>query len=194
MASTLPILRYTLPDGRSGLSSQEVIAVCRQAFRKRVCLPEAIRTDNATCFVSPEASAFPTNFILYLWGLAVEHQTIAVRRPSQNGGIERDQRTFSEHFLDYYKFASQKKLQKDVDAFGHFQSHFVPSRSVSCCGKTASQVAKQLPCKARSYKPRLESKIFNLENIYQKLSTLTWDRTGTEKKNLEVIRLGLRLL
>jgi transposase len=88
MASTKSIFKYTLPAGRAMLTSQETIAVTRRAFTQAGYLPEAIRTDHGACFVGPEKYSFPSAFSLYLWGLGIAHELIAVRCPAQNGGIE----------------------------------------------------------------------------------------------------------
>jgi transposase InsO family protein len=176
MASTKSILKYTLPEGRSALTSQEMIPICRQAFTKEGYLPEAIRTDHGTCFVGVDRHSFPSDFTLYLWGLGVEHELIAVRRPAQNGGIERDQRTFGEHFIDDYQFDSHQLLERDAEAFGQFQNKYVPSRSVRCQGCTADQTAAKLECRTRSYKPAQEAKLFSVDRIYAKLSQRRWPR------------------
>ena len=176
MASTKSILKYTLPAGRSALSSQETIAATRQAFTQAGYLPEAIRTDHGACFVGPEKDSFPSDFSLYLWGLGIEHELIAVRRPAQNGGIERDQRTFGEHFIDDYQFNSDEQLERDAASFGAFQNQYVPSRSVRCRGRTASETAAQLECQARPYKPAQEVKLFSVDRIYAKLEPLRWPR------------------
>jgi transposase InsO family protein len=176
MASTKSILKYTLPKGRSALTSQEMIPICRQAFTKEGYLPEAIRTDHGTCFIGGDKYSFPSDFTLYLWGLGVEHELIAVRRPAQNGGIERDQRTFGEHFLDDYQFNSHQQLEHDAEAFGQFQNKHVPSRSVRCQGWTAGKTAATLECRARSYKPGQEDQIFSVDRIYAKLSQRRWPR------------------
>lgn len=98
MASTRSILKYPLPEGRCALTSKEMIPLCRQAFSKASYLPEAIRTDHGSCFIGVEKHSFPSDFTLYLWGLGIEHELIPVRCPAKNGGVERDQRTFGEHF------------------------------------------------------------------------------------------------
>ncbi|MGH9832715.1 MAG: helix-turn-helix domain-containing protein [Blastocatellia bacterium] len=176
MASTASILKYPLPAGRSALSSQETVAVIRRAFTQAGYLPEAIRTDHGACFVGPEKDSFPSDFRLYLWGLGITHELIAVRCPAQNGGIERDQRTFSEHFLDDYRFNSHEQLERDAARFGAFQNQYVPSRSVRCQGSTASETAAQLECQARPYKPAQEVKLFSVDRIYAKLGQLHWPR------------------
>jgi transposase InsO family protein len=176
MASTKSIMKYTLPAGRSALTAQEMIPVCRKAFIKEGYLPEAIRTDHGSCFVGAEKHSFPSNFTLYLWGLGVSHELIPVRNPAKNGGIERDQRTFNEHFLIDYQFSSHEKIEKDAEAFGSFQNNYVPSRSVRCQGRTASETAKRLECQAREYKRSQEEKRFSVDRIYDKLADLRWPR------------------
>jgi transposase InsO family protein len=177
MASTLAILTYTLPEGRTALSSQEVIGVCRQAFTHWGVLPEAIRTDHGACFCAPDSDSFPTDFTLYLWGLGIAHELIPVRRPSANGGIERDHRTLSENFLADYAFQSHPRLVRDAQAFGQFRNHFVPSRSLRCQGQTPVAVAQRLACHAVAYQPRWEAQLFDPQRIYEKLAPLPWQRT-----------------
>jgi transposase InsO family protein len=176
MASTKSILKYTLPEGRSALTSQETIAVTRQAFTQSGYLPEAIRTDHGACFIGPEKHSFPSDFRLYLWGLGIEHELAPVRCPAQNGGIERDQRTFKEHFINDYQYNSHEQLGRDAANFGDFQNDYVPSRSVRCQGRTASETAAQLECQARPYTPRQEIKLFSVDRIYAKLAQLRWPR------------------
>jgi transposase InsO family protein len=176
MASTQSILKYTLPAKRSALTSQEMIPVCRQAFRKTGHLPEAIRTDHGSCFVGPEKASFPSDFTLFLWGLGIEHELIPVKCPAKNGGIERDQRTFGEHFLEDYQFSSHERLEQDAEAFGAFQNKHVPSRSVRCRGRTADETAAQLKCRAQSYKLAQEARMFSVARIYDKLAQLRWPR------------------
>lgn len=176
MASTKSIMKYTLPAGRSALTAQEMIPVCRKAFIKEGYLPEAIRTDHGSCFIGAEKNSFPSDFTLYLWGLGVSHELIPVRNPAKNGGIERDQRTFNEHFIVDYQFISHEKIEQDAEAFGAFQNKYVPSRSVRCQGRTAAETAERLECQAREYKRSLEEKLFSVDWIYDKLAQLRWPR------------------
>lgn len=176
MASTTSILKYPLPDGRSALTSQEMIPVCRKAFTKQGRLPEAIRTDHGACFVGPDPYTFPSEFTLYLWGLGIEHELIPVRCPAKNGGIERDQRTFGEHFIDDYQFNSYQQLDRDVEKFRAFQNNHVPSRSVRCHGRTADETAARLECIAQEYRPAKEAKLFSVNRIYAKLAQRRWPR------------------
>lgn len=176
MASTKSILKYTLPAGRCALTSQEMIPVCRQAFTKKGHLPEAIRTDHGACFVGPDEHTFPSHFTLYLWGLGIEHELIPVKCPAKNGGIERDQRTFSEHFIEDYQFDSHPRLERDAEVFGTFQNKHVPSRSVRCQGRTADEAAATLESRAQRYKPPQEAKLFSVERIYDHLAQRRWPR------------------
>jgi transposase len=176
MASTKSIMKYTLPAGRSALTAQEMIPVCRKAFIKEGHLPEAIRTDHGSCFIGAEKHSFPSDFTLYLWGLGVSHELIPVRNPAKNGGVERDQRTFNEHFIIDYQFISHEKIEEDAEAFGAFQNKYVPSRSVRCQGRTASETAERLKCQARKYKCSQEEKIFSVDRIYNKFLQLRWPR------------------
>ena len=177
MASPLAIETYTLPAGRSALTSQEVLAVCRRAFTQWGVLPEAIRTDHGACFGAPEVDSFPTDFTLYLGGLGIAHELIPVRRPAHNGGIERDQRTLSENFLADYTFQNHSRLAREAQAFGQFRNHFVPSRSVRCQGQTPVAVAQQRVCHAVAYHPRREATLFDLQRIDAPLAPLRWQRT-----------------
>lgn len=176
MASTSSILKYPLPSGRSALTAQETATATRQAFIETGYLPEAIRTDHGSCFVGAEKHSFPSDFTLYLWGLGIEHELIPVKCPAKNGGIERDQRTFGEHFIDDYQFNSHEQLERDAASFGAFQNKHVPSRSVRCRGRTASETAIKLECRARTYKASQETKIFSVDRIYAKLAQLRWPR------------------
>lgn len=176
MASTQSILKYPLPPKRMALTSQQMIPVCRQAFSKVGYLPEAIRTDHGSCFVGPEIASFPSDFTLYLWGLGIEHELIPVKCPAKNGGVERDQRTFGEHFLEDYEFQSHEQLEKDVEAFGAFQNKHVPSRSIRCQGKTADETAAQLECRAQPFKAAQEARMFSVARIYDKLAQRRWPR------------------
>jgi len=176
MASTKSILKYALPAGRSALTSQEMIPVCRQVFTKDGYLPEAIRTDHGACFVGPDQHSFPSDFTLYLWGLGIEHELIPVKCPAKNGGIERDQRTFGEHFIDDYQFDSHEQLERDAEVFGAFQNKHVPSRSVRCQGRTADETAVTLKCRAQPYKPANEARLFSVDRIYDQLAQRRWPR------------------
>ena len=165
VASRSSVFKYCLPAGRSALTSQETIAACRRAFAKWKVLPEAIRTDHGACFVGAEEEAFPSDFTLYLWGLGITHELIAVRRPKHNAVIERDQSTLATHFLADYKFTSEAELQRDVESFGQFHNQYMPSRSVRCQGKTAAEVAANLSSCARDYKPSAEARLFSEDRI-----------------------------
>lgn len=179
MASTSSILKYTLPAGRPALTSKETIRATRQAFIKTGYLPEAIRTDHGSCFVGVEKHSFPSDFTLYLWGLGIEHELIRVRCPAQNGGIERDQRTFGEHFVADYQFHSHAQLARQAESFGTFQNRYVPSRSVRCQGRTAAETAAKLKCQAQRYKAGEEAKLFSLGRIYAQLGERRWPRLVT---------------
>jgi|SoiMetStandDraft_2_1073263.scaffolds.fasta_scaffold32532_2 transposase len=176
MASTKSILKYPLPEGRAALSSQEMIPVCRRAFAKEGYLPEAVRSDRGSCFVGAEKYGFPSEFTLCLWGLGIEHELIPAKRPEKNGGVERDQRTFGEHFIDDYQFHSHERLRRDAEDFGAFQNKYVPSRSVRCRGRTAEATAAKLECQARPFKAAQQAKLFSVDRIYAKLAQLRWPR------------------
>lgn len=176
MASTKGILKEKLPAGRTEMTTPEVIAACRRAFIRQGFLPEAIRTDHGACFIGPEPGSFPSKFTLWLWGLGVTHELIPPRQPAQNGGIERDQRTFSEHFLEDYQFHSDKDLACDTARFGVFQNKYVPSRSVRCKGRTADETAASLVCQAQRYHPGHEAGQFSVDRIYDRLEPLCWSR------------------
>jgi transposase len=183
MASTTSILKYTLPAGRCALTAQETIAAMRQAFINIGSLPEAIRTDHGACFVGPEKHSFPSDFTLYLWGLGIEHELIRVRCPAQNGGIERDQRTLGEHFLADYQFPSHTQLERDAEDYGRFQNRYVPSRSIRCQGRTATETASQLECQARPYTAAQEVKLFSLDRIYALRRRTALARSGQRQRN-----------
>jgi transposase InsO family protein len=177
MASTQCILSYLLPHGRSAVTSREMIGIMQQAFSRWKCLPEAVRTDHGSCFCAPEWDAFPTDFTLYLWGLGIEHELIPVRRPTHNGGIERDQRTFTEQFLVDYSFQTDPQLAADAKKFGEFRNRFVPCRSTRCQGRTPEATAQGLECQAVPYRRGQEAKQFDLDRIYQRLAARRWRRT-----------------
>jgi len=176
LASTPSSLNSTLPTGRSARTSRARIPICRQAVTTEGSLPEAIRTDPGTCFVGADRHRFPSDFTRSWWGLGVAHELIAVRRPAQHGGRERDPRTFGEQFLEDSQFDSHPQLEQDAESFGQFQNQEVPSRSGRCQGGAADQTAAKLKGQARPSKPAQEAKLCSVDRIYAQRSEQRWPR------------------
>lgn len=167
---------FPLPPGHKTPTMQETLNLTRGAFAQWGVLPDRYRTDNGGCFVGNGPDPFPSRFSLYLWGMGVEHQLISPRCPKQNGGVERSHRTLDEHLLVELKDVSVNQLPTILTDFRDFENHYLPSRSAVCKGKTAIEALKDLPVKGRPYNPQAEKETFDINMIYQQLSTLHWKR------------------
>jgi len=167
---------FPLPVGHNTPTMQETLDLTRGAFAQWGSLPDRYRTDNGGCFVGNGLDPFPSRFSLYLWGMGVQHQLISARCPKQNGGVERSHRTLDEHLLVELKDVSVNQLPTILSDFRDFENYYLPSRSAVCKGKTPIEALKDLPVKGRPYNPQAEKQTFDINKVYQQLSTLHWKR------------------
>jgi transposase InsO family protein len=102
--------------------SEHVWAVFEAAFRE-FGLPEAIRTDNGTPFVSRAPAGLSQLSMLWL-RLGIRHERIDPGRPQQNGQHERMHLTLKQETAN----PPERNLRRQQMAFLRFQQEFNQTR------------------------------------------------------------------
>jgi len=153
---------------------EEARAVLRQCFGRWKTLPQVIQTDGEPVLVTPNPDPFPSDFILWLKGLGIEHRLI--HNVTSNAEVERCHRTLSDYALvgneDQVVVALQTILDQALDELNFELS----SRAEGCQGQPPLQAHPDLLRPRRSFAPQWEWAHFNLKRIDDYLATQSWKR------------------
>jgi len=167
---------FQLQRHNATLSGGDVQAACRHAFA-RFGLPEILRTDQGSCFVGNMPQyGFPSHFTLWLVGLGIVHETIGQGQVTQNGCVERLNRTFNSLVLRDGPFRDLQELQALADATVEFLNTRYPSRAGSCEGNPPLTAHPQAARPRRRYRRDREDKPFSIKRVYKYLASFVWQR------------------
>lgn len=167
---------FELIRDQSTLAGHQVQAACRLCFAQWG-LPDRLRTDNGSCFVgnSPQ-NGFPSYLSLWLRGLGIVHETIETGRPTQNGCVERFNRTYNNLVLRDGPFASLSQLELLSAATVEFLNTTYPSRAGHCNGRPPLCAHPEAAAPRRPYTPEQEAKLFDLGRVDAYLAKCHWRR------------------
>lgn len=167
---------YELTRTSSGVNMADVQDACRLAFAEWG-LPDRMRTDNGGCFIGTmRQTGFPSYLTLWLTGLGVEHETIDKGKVTQNGCVERFNRTYNSLVLKDGPFKSVEQLRALSRTTINFLNTQYPSQAGSCHGRPPLEAHPNAAQPRRSYSPSREKKLFSLKRVDAYLAQFRWQR------------------
>jgi transposase InsO family protein len=167
---------YELTRTSSGVNMADVQHACRSAFAQWG-LPDRLRTDNGGCFVGTmPQTGFPSYFTLWLIGLDVKHETIDKGQVTQNGCVERFNRTYNNLVLKDGPFKSAEQLHALSQATVDFLNTQYPSHAGSCQGRPPLEAHPSAAKPRRRYSSGQEKNLFSLQRVDAYLTQFRWQR------------------
>ena len=167
---------YELTRTSSGVNMADVQDACRLAF-SQWGLPDRMRTDNGGCFVGTmPQTGFPSYFSLWLTGLGVQHETIDQGQVTQNGCVERFNRTYNNLVVKDGPFDSVQQLRALSRTTIEFLNTQYPSHAGRCRGRPPLQAHPTAATPRRPYSRGREKKLFSLQRVDAYLAKFRWQR------------------
>lgn len=157
----------------TGAQMQQALRRCFASWG----LPDILRTDKGSCFIAnfPQTGC-PSMFTLWLVGLGIKHETISHGQVTQNGCVERFNRTFNNLVLRDGPFQRLQELQDLSDNVVDFLNTTYPSQAGICSGKPPLQAHPGARKPRRRYTPAREEKLFDLKRVDRYLAQFVWQR------------------
>ena len=167
---------FALKRTETSLCQADIQAACRSSFA-RWGLPDRLRTDLGSCFVgTAPQTGFPSYLTLWLAGLGITHETIAKGKVTQNGCIERFNRTYNNLVLRDGPFESLQELQRVSETTIEFLNTTYPSKAGRCEGQPPLRCHPEASQPRRSYRPHDEAQWFDLDRVDTRLGQYRWQR------------------
>ena len=154
----------------------EIRQVLRNGFTEWETMPDAVLTDNELCLAGAPTDPFPSKLTLWLRGLGIVHHFIRPHCPTVQPHIERSHRTFDGFTFDDESRSSLHHLQQALDRERHLYNSCFPSRASDCNGLPPLSAHPELLHPRRPYQPDLEDILFDLQRIFDFLSTFSFVR------------------
>ncbi len=158
------------------LNWTEIRELLRSSFAEWKTLPERVLTDNELCLAGAPTDPFPSRLTLWLCGFGIAHKFIRPHRPTDQAEIERNHRTLDNLTMDEESRANLETLQRALDKERRVHNQLLPSRASNCNGLAPLTAHPELLQPHRSYSPEYELLLFDLQRIYDYLSTFVFDR------------------
>jgi hypothetical protein len=158
---------------RQHMSWAHIRAHLRDAF-ERWGLPDRIRTDHDRRLVAEGDYPAPMPFTLWLVGLGIQHELI--QRVTQNGGVERANRTWQARLLDLPLGVDWTANQDYVNYETWRMNAVLPSRGRQCQRQPPLLVYPQALNPRRLYRPQDELALFELTRVEAYLAQGRWLR------------------
>ena len=154
----------------------EVRQVFRGAFIEWQTLPDEVLTDNELGLAGGPNDPYPGWLTLWLVGLGIKHRFIRPGCPTDQPQIERNHRT-----LDGWTFSDQDRvdlahLQHALDRERGLYNHLFPCRASDCAGRPPLLAHPELLKPRRPFQPALELVYFDLQRVYDYLTTFSFTR------------------
>ena len=157
------------------LTLEEIRSVLRQTFIT-YGLPTEIQTDHEHVYTGSPDRRFPSIFTLWLVGLGIKHVLSRVRRPTDQGSIERTHRTLGNMVWKDTTYHDVGRLQCALDAARLLHNERYPSQARHCNGQPPLVAHPDAHHSGRHYCPSQEAKLFDLSRVDEFLATLVWTR------------------
>jgi len=184
---------FELSRSDSGLTGADMQRVCRTCFSEWG-LPDVLRTDNGSCFVGTmPQTGFPSYFVLWLRGLGVKHETIPKGKVTQNGCVERYNRTYGSLVLQDGPYENAEELRAVSKLTVDFLNRCYPSRAGTCRGKPPLHAHPEAKKPRRRYTLRRERKLFSLARVDEYLSQFKWSRRADANGRVTLGQNGYHL-
>jgi transposase InsO family protein len=183
------------PAGLVGQASAKVTAAqaritLRRCFARWQTLPAEVQTDGETTLSSHRHNDFPTDFTLWLQGLAIEHRVIRPAQPTDNAEVERCHRTINDYAIVGNEGQACELLQAVLDEAVEELAFELPSRAEGCAGRPPIEAHPELNQPPRPFRPELELAHFDLSRVDAYLAGFVWSRHTS--KNAQVSLGGQR--
>lgn len=182
LATGIKIGSFVHPAGsphKRHLISWEQIQVNLRVSFSRWGLPDRIRTDRDRRLVAPGEYPVPMPFTLWLAGLDIQHEII--QRVTQNGGVERFNRTWESRLLDLPLGSDWQEVQDYVNYAVWRMNAVLPSRGRNCRRRPPLLVYPEACTPRRYYSLQDELRIFQLRQVQEYLAQGRWlRRTSTQ--------------
>lgn len=153
---------------------EEVRAVLRQCFQRWQTLPQIVQTDGEPELITPNPDPFPSDFILWLKGLGIEHQRI--HNVSSNAEVERCHRTINDYALVGNEDQTVERLQAILDQSLDELNYELSSRAAGCQGRPPILAHPELLQPRRLFEPQWEWAVFDLQRVDDFLAAQSWKR------------------
>lgn len=153
---------------------EEVRAVLRQCFQRWKTLPQIIQTDGEPVLITPNPDPFPSDFILWLKGLGIEHQLI--HNVTSNAEVERCHRTIHDYAVVGNENQTVAALQTILDQSLDELNYELPSRAGGCQGRPPILAHPELLRPRRPFEPQWEWAFFDLQRVDDFLASQSWKR------------------
>jgi hypothetical protein len=151
---------------------EEVRAVLRRCFDRWGTLPDEVQTDGESVLVSSHQNDFPSQFTLWLVGLAIVHRVI--KNVTSNAEVERCHRTVNDYAIVGNEDKTPLVLQRILDQSVYELNYELPSQAERCHGQPPILAHPELLTPRRPYRADLELTYFDLQRVDQYLAGFTW--------------------
>lgn len=173
---TVGAVVFSLTRRNATLSGADMQDACRECFATWG-LPDILRTDNGTCFMGNYAQThLPSAFTLWLVGLGVIHETIPKGKVTQNGCVERFNRTYNNLVLRDGPFEGLQQVRDVSRCTVDFLNQHYPSRAGHCRGRAPLTAHPEAKIPRRLYQPDREHDVFDLQRVDRYLAQFCWQR------------------
>jgi transposase InsO family protein len=176
----------------------EVREVLRSAFTEWQTMPDSVLTDNELGLAGGPNDPFPGRLTLWLAGLGIRHRFIRPGQPTDQPHVERSHRTLDGLALDDRALTDCLCLQQSVDRERDVYNQLFPSQASDCAGRPPLIAHPELRQPRRHYRPDQELIHFDLQRVYDYLSTFTFTRTVNSSAQVSLGRqmysLGKKLV
>jgi integrase-like protein len=149
----------------------------RTAFTEWQTLPDGLQTDNEFGLAGGSNDPYPGLLTLWLVGLGVKHRFIRPACPTDQPQIERNHRTLDNFSLNETAVTDLSHLQQALNRERHLYNTQFPCRASDCARQPPLTAHPELLHPRRYYQPDLELVLFNIQRVYDYLTTFTFKRT-----------------
>lgn len=173
---TIGAVVFELSRPYASLSGADMQAACRACFSDWG-LPTILRTDYGSCFLgNMPQTGYPSPFILWLRGLDIVHEKLPKGKVTQNGCVERFNRTYRDLVLNDGPFTNLAEVQALSATTVEFLNTTYPSRAGSCANRAPLSAHPQAKTPKRPYQPETELSLFDITRVYDYLAAFRWQR------------------
>jgi transposase InsO family protein len=167
---------FQLSRRNACLNGRDMQQACRDFFSEWG-LPAILRTDQGSCFVgSMPQHGFPSDFTLWLVGLGIRHEVIGKGQVTQNGCVERFNRTYNSLVLRGGPYADLDELRAASKRTVDFLNTTYPSRAGTCAARAPLEAHPEARQTDRPYHRDREAELFVLDRVDAHLARFTWQR------------------
>lgn len=146
-------------------------------------LPQSIQTDHESIFYENKGkSPFPTLFHLWLVGLGIAKSFSRMKRPTDQGMVERMHQTIEKQVTSKAEFPDWESFFHLCQNRRSFLNQHFPCRSLD--DRSPFEVHADKKHSGRYYHPTNEERLLSLDRIYDLLSKGKWYRKASKNRSL----------